>query len=221
MKKRFIITTILLAGGLFTGSALAATPTNSAPGTPNTTTTTTTSFSPQQVKDIQKVVHNYLVNNPQVLVEASQALQKQSQKKEQQFAQQVIQKNVQQLFKDPASPVVGNQRGTVTLVEFFDYQCGHCKAMNPIIQNIVKKNKNLRVVFKELPIFGSESQFAAKAALASVKQGKDYVFHDALLSENNPLTSKKVFQVAKKVGLNVTELKKRYEQLSYPNPTAQ
>ena len=101
----------------------------------------------------------------------------------------------------------GNPNGTVTLVEFFDYQCGHCKEMNKIVQDTMGKNNKLRLVFKELPIFGPDSQFAAKAALASLKQGKYMEFHNALLSADNSLTQEKVFQVAQSVGLNVAQLK--------------
>lgn len=176
--------------------------------TPGSELASSSSFSAQQIQDIQKIVHDYLINNPQVLVEASQALQKQTEQQEQQYAQDAIQKNVQGLFNNPASPVAGNTNGDVTLVEFFDYQCGHCKEMNSIIEKIIKSNSNLRVVFKELPIFGDDSQFAAKAALASVKQNKYLAFHNALLAADNPLNKDRVFAVAKSVGLNVAQLKK-------------
>lgn len=210
MKIRQILTTSLVVGAFFASTSVLAETTTTTTAMPSTqsTTTTQTSFTPQQVQEIQKIVHDYLISNPNVLVEASQSLQKQTEQKQEQYAMQAIEKNKQQLFNDPASPVAGNKNGDVTLVEFFDYQCGHCKAMNQVIQKIVKKNQNLRIVFKELPIFGSNSQFAAKASLASMKQGKYYAFHDALLSADNPLTNDKVIQVAKKVGLNVKELKK-------------
>ena len=178
MQINRILTPWLVAGAfLVSTSALAVTP-NSATSSPTTmpsspqTTATQTEFTPQQVKNIQKIVHDYLINNPQVLVEASQALQKQAQEKQQQYAMQAIEKNKQQLFNDPVSPVAGNPNGNVTLIEFFDYQCGHCKAMNKIIQSIVAKNKNLRVVLKELPIFGSNSQLAAKVAAEKVERDR-------------------------------------------------
>ena len=170
-----------------------------------------TTFTPQQKKEIEGIVHDYLVNNPQILVEASQALQKQTEAEQEKFALSAIQKNTKQLFNDPASPVVGNTNGNVSLVEFFDYQCGHCKEMNTVVQSIIKKDNNLRVVFKELPIFGSNSQFAAKVALAVYKlagSAKYYTFHDALLDTTNPLTNDKVFAIAQKEGLNIDQLKK-------------
>ena len=209
MKLKQVLTASFLTGAIAIGGSALAAPTTAPTATP-LAAQNQTSFTPQQVKEIQKVVHDYLVNNPQVLVEASQALQKRSQVQQQQVAMQAIKQNAKQLFNDPSNPVAGNPNGTVTVIEFFDYQCGHCKSMNTTIKNIIAKNPNLRVVFKELPIFGGASQFAAKAAIASMKQGKNkyFTFHEALLSADNPLTQKKVFQVAQSVGLKVPQLKK-------------
>lgn len=165
-------------------------------------------FSSDQIEEIQKIVHDYLVQNPKVLVEASQELQKQSRVQEEEYAQQAIQKHTQSLFRDANSPIAGNPKGTVTLVEFFDYQCGHCKEMNSIVKNLINKNKNLRVIYKELPVFGGESHYAAQVALASVNQGKYKAYHDALLDTENPLDKKKVFATAKSIGISISRLKK-------------
>lgn len=166
-------------------------------------------FSAGQVKDIQKIVHDYLISNPEVLVTASQALQAKMQLQQEQDAMAAIKQNKKDLFSDSSSPVAGNPKGDVTLVEFFDYQCGHCKEMNPIVQSIVKKNSDLRVIFKELPIFGGNSQFAAKAALAAAELFPDkyYAFHDALLSADNPLSDIAVFKAARSVGFSEDQIK--------------
>lgn len=184
--------------------------------TPTTQSATAnqSNFTPDQVKAIEQIVHDYLVKNPQVLIEATRALQAQEFAKAQKEALQAIVENKQQLFDDSASPVVGNKNGDVVLVEFFDYQCGHCKAMNDVIQSVLKNNKDLKIIFKELPIFGSNSRFAARAALASVKQGKYFEFHDALLGAENPLTNQKVLDIAKKIGLNIKQLKKDMNEAS-------
>jgi protein-disulfide isomerase len=76
-------------------------------------------------------------------------------------------------------PIAGNPKGKVTLVEFFDYQCGHCIDMAPVIGEIIKANPNVRVIFKEFPIRGPVSDYAARAALAANKQGKYYQFSHA------------------------------------------
>lgn len=167
------------------------------------------SFNTNQVKQIQNVVHDYLVQNPQVLVEASQALQMQEMAQVQKTAQGAIPKYASQIFADTASPVIGNKEAKVTLVEFFDYQCPHCKEVSPMIEKIISSNPNLRVVLKELPIFGGTSGSAARAALAAYKQdaAKFTKFHNALMSAQNPLTDDKIMSIASSAGLDVNQLK--------------
>lgn len=177
-----------------------------------TTTTPKPGFSPSQVKDIQKIVHEYLIKNPNVLVEASQALQKQQAALAQKNAIGAIETQKQEIFNNPKTPTAGNPNGSVYLVEFFDYQCGHCKAMGPIVKSLTKNNNNVKVIFKELPIFGGASRYAAKMALASTAQDKYYAFHNALFNVNGPLSKSKVLKIAKRVGLNVSKLKKDAEK---------
>lgn len=112
------------------------------------------------------------------------------------------------LFRQKNDPVGGNPNGKITIVEFFDYQCGHCVTMAPVISAIIKANPDVRVVYKELPIRGNMSQFASRAALAANKQGKYDSFSHALLTTDQPLTETSVLGIAKKVGLNVSQLKK-------------
>ncbi|MDX2165177.1 MAG: DsbA family protein [Gammaproteobacteria bacterium] len=165
-------------------------------------------FSPAQQQAIQKIVHDYLVNNPQVLVEVAQSLQKQEQDKWKQTAEKKVPEIAAKLFNDKLAPVAGNPSGDVTMVEFFDYQCPHCKEMSAFVRDLVAKDKNLRVVYKVLPIFGDDSKTDAKAALAAYVQSpqKFVLFHDALMKLNEPLTREVVLKVAASVGLNVTQL---------------
>jgi protein-disulfide isomerase len=165
-------------------------------------------FTPAQTQQIEQITHNYLVKNPQVLVEASQALQQQQMQQMEKAATKGISANAKDLFNNPASPVVGNPNGTATVVEFFDYQCPHCKDMAPILDTLVKQDPQLRVVYKELPIFGETSEYAAKAALAAQKQGKYIEFHNALMKDTNALSKDEVLKDAKAIGLNVDQLTK-------------
>lgn len=165
-------------------------------------------FSPAQTQQIQQIVHDYLVNNPEVLIEASQALQNKEMLKAKDQAMQGIQTNKQKLFSDGHSPTAGNPNGDVILVEFFDYQCGHCKEMQPSIEKLVGSNSNVKIIYKEFPIFGASSNYASQMALASVKQNKYQEFHNALFKVSGPLSEAKVDEIAKSVGLNVDQLKK-------------
>lgn len=164
-------------------------------------------MSADQKKDIERVVHDYLVSNPEVLVEASQALQQKQQENAQQQAKSAILDNASPLLTGKLS-VAGNPKGDVTMVEFFDYQCIHCKKMAPVINELIKKNANLRVIYKEFPIFGKSSEVASQVALAAAMQGKYQAFHDALLKVDKRLDDKVVMATAKSVGLNMTQLKK-------------
>lgn len=159
-----------------------------------------------QKKEIEKVVHDYLVSNPEVLVEASQALQQKQQQNMQQQAQSAIQENAGDLFQGKLT-TVGNAKGNVTVVEFFDYQCIHCKKMAPIMDSVVKKDSDVRVIYKEFPIFGKSSEMASKAALAAGMQGKYKAMHDALLAIEKRLDDKTVMDTAKSLGLDMNKLK--------------
>lgn len=167
-------------------------------------------FTPQQQKQIETIVHNYLIQHPDVLIQMSQALQTQQ---VQQFAalekeaQKVIPTLAVPLFDSKTSPVSGNPASPVTLIEFFDYQCPHCKEMAGVIDTVLKQDPNVKVVYKQLPLFGDVSVTAAKAALAANLQGKYQAFHDALLKTPSPLTNEMIYKIATNNGIDVVKLK--------------
>lgn len=173
---------------------------------------TPSNMTPDQQKQIEKVVHNYLVKNPEVLVESMQTLQqkqmdqaRQSMKKTQSDAPRYA----NALFHQANDPSAGNTAGKVVVVDFFDYQCPHCTSMTPILEQLISGNNELKVVFKEFPIRGALSEFASKAALAAKNQGKYFELHKALiqLSVDQKLSQDSIIEAAKKLGLNVDKLK--------------
>jgi len=164
-------------------------------------------FTPTQTKEIEKIVHDYLIKNPGILVEVSTQLQKQQEQKAQNKAESAIAKHKKEIFNSASSPVIGNPHGNVTLVEFMDYQCIHCKSMSPIVESLIKSDPELRVVIKQLPIFGDKSQIAAEAALASASQSKFQLYHELLMSDKNPLTDKEISKLAGSVGINVKKMR--------------
>lgn len=168
--------------------------------------TASTPMSDAQKKDIQKVVHDYLVSNPEVLLEASQALQQKQQQNMQQQAQSAILENAEQLFQGKLT-TAGNPKGNVTVVEFFDYQCIHCKKMSPTLDSLVKKDSDLRIIYKEFPIFGKGSEMASRVALAAGMQGKYQAMHEALFKLDKRMDNKIVMEAAKSIGLDMAKLK--------------
>lgn len=165
------------------------------------------SFSDSQKQDLHQIIHQYLTDNPEVLMEASQAYKAKQMQQMRDKANTFIRAHKKQFFQDHKAPTAGNAHGDITLVEFFDYQCGHCKQMAGTVHELIQNDKNIRLVFKQLPIFKGGSLTAAKAALAANNQGKFLSFHDALMAEKKPLTDKNIYAIAAQVGLNVKKLK--------------
>lgn len=164
-------------------------------------TNTNSGNQPVTRAQVESIIRNYLISNPEILVEASQSLQKKS-------VWTTVNRNAGMVFFDPASPVVGPAQATVSMVEFFDYQCPYCKKMSPLVLDIMNKDKNVRVVFKELPIFGESSVAASKAALAASKQGKYLAMHNALMAQSGPINQQNVLKIAKSLNINVEQLQK-------------
>jgi protein-disulfide isomerase len=123
----------------------------------------------------------------------------------------VIGDNADAIFRSPKSYSAGNPDGDVTVVEFFDYNCGYCKRALPELVKLIEGDDKVRVVFKELPIFGEESEWAAKAALAAGKQGKYFEMHQKLYAAPGKADKDKALRVAAEIGLDVPQLEKDME----------
>ena len=111
------------------------------------------------------------------------------------------------LERNPALPVLGNPKGDITLTEFFDYNCPYCRTIMADVQRLIADDPKLRVVFREWPVFGEGSMFAAKAALASLQQGKYWPFHEALMTMKGRAEEATVLRAARQAGLDVDRLR--------------
>ena len=116
------------------------------------------------------------------------------------------------LVDDANAPILGNPKGDVTLVEFFDYRCPFCRQVEPWVQTLIKQDPGVRLVQKEFPILGPASVYAARMALAALKQGKHQEFHDALMAKEGNIDESDIhegliFEVAKSVGLDIDRMK--------------
>ena len=163
-------------------------------------------LSPDQKKAVEGVIHDYLLKNPEIIAEAIDALQKKQKVAEADASRAALQAQSAALFNDPESPVAGDRNGDVTIVEFFDYRCGVCKRVHTIVDTLMKGDGKLRRVYKDWPILGPQSVFAARAALASRAQGKYLPFHNAMMEARGTLDKNAVFKIAEKAGIDLPRL---------------
>ena len=159
-------------------------------------------------QEVETIVREYLRAHPEVIVEALQEMERREQETQRKHRAEAVRAHLTELTQDPGSPVGGNPQGTVTVVEFFDYQCGYCKRVTLEIKKLLQADSDVRLVYRELPILGPASVFAARAALAANKQGKYEPLHAALMGTNERLTEQTVLQLASQVGLDAAQLEK-------------
>ena len=171
------------------------------------TSPTTEPVTKEQREAIEKVVREYLLRNPGIIREAMQALQAQEEREKQQSVANSMKSLESDIYSDPDSPVAGNPKGDVTIVVFFDYDCGYCKLTLPRLQTLLSKDHSIKLVYKEYPILGPQSQVAAQAALAAYRQGKYDAFHNGLL-QSEQSSDDAIKRVSDRLGLNYATLQK-------------
>jgi protein-disulfide isomerase len=162
-------------------------------------------------QQLEAQIRSYLLANPDVIVDAVNGLQDRQKAAEENELTAVLTQRHDEVFNDAASPVGINSKGSATLVEFFDYNCPYCRKAAPMLDQLEQSDKQLRIVYKEFPILGPGSGFAARAALASQKQGKYLAFHKAMMLYQGQIDESSSLEVAAQVGLDVEQLKKDME----------
>lgn len=156
---------------------------------------------------IKELVYEAIRENPGIVLEAVEILRGREAQAQAAAQSDVLSNNRQILENDPNAPVLGNPDGDVTVVEFFDYNCPYCRRAKPAIQELLAFDSNVRLVYREWPILGDGSVFAAKAALASRNQGKYEEFHWAMMGMTGRAEEASVLRVAREIGLDVDQLK--------------
>ena len=169
-------------------------------------------FSPEQRKEIEEIVRSYLLRNPEVLQDVMLELEKRQSAAEAEKAKAAVKGNAALLFNSPRHVAVGNPKGDITLIEFFDYNCGFCKRALTDLLDLMKADPKLRVVLKEFPVLGEGSVDAARVAIAANMQdkgGKKYFdFHQKLLGSRGPVDKARALAVAKEVGFDVARIER-------------
>jgi protein-disulfide isomerase len=165
-------------------------------------------LNPMQRKEIEAIVRDYLLKNPEILMEAQNALEAKMDKIQSERTATAIKLNAREIFRPAASPVVGNAKGDVTVIEFFDYNCPYCRKAFSQVAQLVEKDKQVKLILKEFPILSKGSEEAAKVALAAKLQGKYWEVHRALNESQGQSNEASALRIAEKLGLDMARLKR-------------
>ena len=158
-------------------------------------------------QDIEKIVRDYLLREPEVLAEAFRRLQQRQSAAALTKSKQAIRDHQNALFADRTSPVEGNAQGKVIIVEFFDYRCVHCRNVASTIDQLISSNASVRVIYKNFPVLGEPSVLAARAAVAAQQQGGWPKLHRALLAYDGDFTVESLTALGASVGLDSAKLR--------------
>lgn len=156
---------------------------------------------------IEQTVQDYLIKNPQILMQMSELLEKQQAEAQTAQIKDAISQNAELIYRDNYGLEAGNPKGNVTIVEFSDYNCPYCKRAFKDLSKLLDTDKDVRVVLKEFPIFGERSEGAARIAIAAKNQGKYFELHTALLKNRGQNTQQAALGMAEKLGLDLDKLK--------------
>lgn len=177
---------------------------------PKATAETLKSLSAEQQTAVRAMIRDTLIENPEILLEAQRAFEA----KQERVMNEKVAASFVELKRDHADLSFGPANAKITVIEFFDYKCGFCHAANDWLWALLAARQDVRVIFKELPVLSQNSHNAAKAAIASKKQGKYKDFHRALMTARGDLGMDQVMQIATTVGIDIKKLKKDMEDPS-------
>ena len=160
--------------------------------------------SSQDISDekIKQLALEAILENPEIIMQAVSILRQ----RDAEIAASGANTVRLELENDPGSPNLGNPEGDVTVVEFFDYNCPYCRQAGKTVQKLIEADPNVRLIFREWPVLGEGSMFAARAALASRAQGKYEEFHWTLMNGEGRATEASILKVARDLELDIVKL---------------
>lgn len=164
-----------------------------------------------QRAEVVEVLRRALRDDPSILRDAIVALQEAEDRDRSTAGRAAIVGQAEALFADAADPTRGNPRGDVTIVEFFDARCGFCKQLHPSLEALLRRDGNIRVVMKDLPVLGPNSMLAARALLAAHRQGRYAALQDALLTLRGEPTEQVLQDLARRIGLDWARLRREMD----------
>lgn len=156
---------------------------------------------------VKKLVYEAILENPQIIMDAVRLLEERQEQDQAEAASRALNSERDRLENDPNAIVLGNPEGDVTVIEFFDYNCPYCRRAMSQVDVLVESDPDVRLVYREWPILGEGSEFAARAALAARKQGKYEEFHVAMMGMQGRAEEASVLKTARQVGLDIEQLR--------------
>lgn len=165
-------------------------------------------MSPEEKAAINAQIRAYILENPEIIVEAMQVLEQREQAAQANADRELLASMRGPLENDGFSLITGNPDGDVTVIEFLDYRCGYCKQAHDSVKALLASDPNIKFIVKEFPILGPESTFASRAAMASLEQGADaYLsFNDAMMRHRGDLDQHTVMRLAGEAGVDQAKL---------------
>lgn len=157
-------------------------------------------------EDVQNIIKDYITQNPEVILDSVEAYGKKQQKMEEGDRQAAIKQHLGWFENNSDLPVAGNPNGDVTIIEFFDYNCGYCKKALTDIAQLIGEDKGVKVLFIELPILGRSSEIAAQWGLAAKKQNAYFEYHSELMKHSGPYSDDVFINLAEKLKLDTKKL---------------
>ena len=157
---------------------------------------------------LDEAIRSYLLQHPEVIIESLQKYEEKERAAQEKASADALVSHKDIIYDHPMTPVTGNPKGDVTVVEFFDYQCGYCKRTMQNMLDLQKEDSKVRFVWKELPILGPVSEFAARGAMAAKKQDKYLEYHVAVMGARGQLTPDMVLKRAAEAGVDIERLKR-------------
>jgi protein-disulfide isomerase len=172
------------------------------------------SFTEAQRAEILGVLRDALRADPSILRQALEGLEAADRREREGLGRAAIAAHAEALFRDPSDPAIGNPLGAVTVVEFFDPRCAYCKRMRLVVEELLRRQRDVRWVMKDLPILGPNSVLASRALLAAQRQGRYAELHDALLKLREEPAEPVLRREAERVGLDWARLRRDMEEPS-------
>jgi len=208
--KNFLIILVVFAAGIGAGAFYQGSDTKPAPIDAGQSVSLAPAFKDAALDEtaVRRIIEAYIKENPVVIMRSVDDYQRGGSMRQ---IEAQAEPYLATLQKTEGAPILGDTEAEVKIIEFFDYQCPHCKANYGVLQRLLKEDPTVALMPKFLPILGDGSEndmslYSARAAEAARLQGKFATFHEALMASSLPISPENIAQIAASIGLNVPQL---------------